>query len=225
MDTMTAALPSPRVFAPQATPASRERLVACFDCDAIQAVDGHQSGTREICFRCEALLAHGGRDRLDHALAYTVAAAPLFVVANVFPLMRMEGQGIRTVATVFGAVQAFRAQHLPALGTLMLLTTILLPAIQVGCVGYLLLWLRRGRLAPAATQVIRVMGAVKPWAQIDILLLGLLVAFGKLASVFQMVPGIGLTCMALVLLLERGVLSSFDARHFWERVDALGSRP
>jgi paraquat-inducible protein A len=199
-------------------------VVACPDCDAVQAVDGHRAGTREVCYRCGALLAHGGRDRLDHALAYTIAAVPLLVVANLFPLMRMEGQGTEAVATLVGAAAAFQAQHLSILGALMLLATVLLPAVQVAGVAHLLLWLRRGRLAPGAARVVRMVEVVKPWAQIDILFLGLLVGYGKLASVFHMVPGVGLGCLALVLLLERAVIMSFDARHFWERVEATRSR-
>jgi paraquat-inducible protein A len=204
-----------------AVPAARQhRVVACPDCDALQAVEGQRSAGREVCFRCGALLAVGGPDRLDQALAYAAAAVPLFLLANAFPLMRMQGTGTRTIATVAGAAQAFSDQRLPALGLLMLVTTVLLPAFQVGAVGYLLLSLRRGRLAPGATAVMRVLDLVRPWAQIDILLLGILVAYGRLASVFQMVPGVGLTCLALFLLLERGVTTSFDARHFWERAEA-----
>jgi paraquat-inducible protein A len=55
--------------------------------------------------------------------------------------------------------------------------------------------------APTA-RLLRLEALARPWAQLEILLLGLVVAFGKLAGVFPMTPGPGVGCLLGLLLVE-----------------------
>lgn len=197
---------------------------ACGDCDAVQTVGDARANEAELtCFRCGALLVlHGelGGDgavtrRRDRALAFILAAIPLFIAAQLFPLMRMDGHDSRIAVTVLGAVQALHQQRMDALAALVLFTTVLLPALHLACGAYLLLFHARRGIAPRAATVLRLWTVLRPWSQIDVLLFGMLVAFGKLATVFHLVPGAGLPCLVSVLLLDRLANSSFDLRSLW----------
>jgi paraquat-inducible protein A len=206
-------------------------ILACPDCDALQA-EGAGSGTGivrtdgrdALCFRCGALLARGGGDRLDRSLALTLGAIPLFFAASFFPLMRLEVSGQRIEASVLGAVRTLHRQESPVLAGLVLLLTTILPAVWLAGVGYLLLALRRRRMAAALPAVFRLVEVIGPWSQIEILLLGMLVAFGKLAGLFHMVPGVALPCMVGFLLLARLIRTSLDPRYYWRRM-AMGMGP
>lgn len=101
----------------------------------------------------------------------------------------------------------------------MALATLVVPALRVAGTTYLLLAVRRRPPAPVALlrPMFRLVHALRPWAQVEILMLGAMVASGKLASVFHVVPGIGAAVMAGFLLRQMAVGASFDARLFWER--------
>jgi paraquat-inducible protein A len=197
-------------------------LVACHDCDALQVAPA--APARALCFRCGAHLAVGGPDHLDRALAFTLAAIPLFLTACWFPLVRLEDRGSSATTTVLGAARALAAQNLPVVAALVLATTLVLPALAIALGTYLLLAVRRRRIPAGVTLAFRTLLAIRPWTQIEILLLGLLVAFGKLAAVFQMSIGLGLPCLVLLLLVERAASWSLDPAHFWARVQAIGAK-
>jgi paraquat-inducible protein A len=197
-------------------------LVACHDCDALQAAP--PAPARALCFRCGAHLAVAGPDRLDRALAFTLAAIPLFLTACCLPLLCLEDRGSNATTTVLGAARALADQNLPLVAALVVTTTLLLPALAIGLGTHLLLAVRRGRVPAGVTGAFGALLAIRPWTQIEILLLGLLVAFGKLATVFQMSIGLGLPCLVLLLLIERGVSWSLDPAQFWARVEAIRAK-
>jgi paraquat-inducible protein A len=221
----TATLRTPFAFAPApandaGAPASA--LIACHDCDALQTTP--PAPERAVCFRCGAHLAVGGTDRLEQALAFTLAAIPLFITACCLPLMSLEDGGSNSATTVLGAARALVGQNLPLLGLLVLITTLLFPALQIALATHLLVAVRRGRIPAGVTLAWQTLQTIRPWTQIEILLLGLLVAFGKLATVFHARIGLALPGLGLLLLIERAVALSLDPPHFWARVAALRAR-
>jgi paraquat-inducible protein A len=175
--------------------------LACPDCGVWQSVPDQAPRARTACFRCGARLTHGGRDHHDRPQAFILAAIPLFVAANAFPLLRLEGAGGATSVTMWGAARALWDQRLPALAAVVLLTTMVLPALQLSAATARIFWPRRRPALPPPLS--RLAEAIRPWTQIEILLLGILVAFGKLATLFVVTPGIGLGCLVGFLVLER----------------------
>lgn len=194
-------------------------MIACSDCDAVQVLPMPPGREAAVCYRCGALLVGAGGDRLNRALAFTLGAIPLFIVANTFPLLRIETAGNMAEATLIESVWALYQQQAP-LAALVLFTTIILPTLQLASLTYLLLWFKRRHLPPGLAPVFRLFESARPWSQIGILMLGVLVAYGKLITIFQVVPGIGLWAMMGFLVLFTSVSTSFDGRRFWDRVAA-----
>jgi len=193
---------------------SVESLVICPDCDAVQR---RVPAVRVACFRCGARLDGGARSSArGRAAACTLAAIPLFVAASALPLLRVEGPAGPAQATVLGVVAALGAQRFPALALLVLLTAVVLPAVQLGSAAYLLVVAPTGRASRATAWALRLRAAIRPWAQIEILLAGLLVVLGKLSSIFPIAPGVGLPCMVAALLLEHAARTALEPRRFWE---------
>jgi paraquat-inducible protein A len=157
----------------------------------------------------------------DRRLALVLAAVPLFVAAQCLPLMRLEGAGENVTVTIVGAARALFRQRHWTLSALVILTTAVLPAVRLVGSGCLLQWRRRGRLPAAASSIVRVLGALQQWNQLEILLLGMLVTFTKLASDFRMSVGAGLPCVLAVLLLDRLATASVDGRRFWSSLDGV----
>ncbi|HEY8926536.1 MAG TPA: paraquat-inducible protein A [Polyangia bacterium] len=194
---------------------SAESILICPECDGLQR---WVRGARVVCFRCGAVLdQRSSVDARERAAAFTLAALPLFVAANALPLVRVDGAAGASQATVLGAAAALGAQGWPALALLVLLTGAIVPALQLGSAAYLLARARAGhRPGSSAIWLLRLRAVIGPWAQIEILLGGLVVVLGKLASVLPVAPGVGLPCLMAALLLERAARPALEPRRFWE---------
>ena len=195
-----------------------ERLTACPECDLLQRVAPPEARGLVRCARCGAPLYRQGTGALDRALACAVAAAVLLLVANLTPMVALDAQGNRTSTTLFGTARALHAQRMTAVGALVLVTAVVMPALDVGCTLYLLASLRlrpRHRCFPAS---LRLLAAVRPWSMIDVLVLGTLAALAKLVHLAHVQLGPALGAFAAVMWLMTVVPTAFDTRELAARV-------
>ena len=196
-------------------------LIACHECDLLQREVALAPGATARCPRCGAVLYRNTPDGLDRTLAYTLAAAALFVVANSFPIVGLDAQGIRSSTTLWGTVQALRHDDMTSVAALVFITTILMPAVNIGALLYMLLPLKLGRVPRGLPAVFRLVDAVRPWGMVEVFMLGTLVALTKLAALASVVLGIALWSFAALMFLVAAAAASFDSRALWARVEAL----
>src|SRR5258708_21963075 len=126
-------------------------LIACQECDLLQRETSLQAGAAAHCNRWGTGLLRQRADSRDRSLACALAAGVFFIVANAFPIVRLQIQTEQTQSTLFGAVHALAAQGMWFVASLVFVTTILVPAAQIAAISYLLLPLRLGH-APGALQ-------------------------------------------------------------------------
>jgi paraquat-inducible protein A len=197
---------------------STQALIACRECDLLQRAVVLSEGGTARCPRCDAVLYRKTAGSLDHTLAYALAAAALFVIANTFPILGLDAQGNHTSTTVFGTVQALHATGMSAVAALVFVTTILIPAIDLAALLYLLVPLRLGRVPPGVSAMLRLIQAVRPWGMVEVFLLGMLVSLVKLAHLAHVHTGVALWSFAGLMLLLAATAASFDAQAIWARV-------
>jgi paraquat-inducible protein A len=194
-----------------------EDLIACHECDLLQRKAPLQADTIARCRRCLAILYRPLNQNLDRPLAYTMAAAILFVIANTFPIVGLELQGQTTSATLFGMVQSMWQENMKPLAGLVFFTTILVPGLELAAMAYLLVPLRLGRVPRRLPGALRMLQALRPWGMVEVFILGLLVALAKLAGMASVQPGIALWSFGGLLMMIAGAVASFDARVIWTR--------
>ena len=197
-------------------------LTACHECDLLQRETPVPPGGTARCARCGAVLYRNVPDGLDRTLAYTLGAAVLLVVANTFPIVALEVSGNRTSTTLFGTVRTLHDQDMTLVAGLVFVTTILMPATQIGALLYMLLPLKLGRVPYALAAVFRLVYAVRPWGMVEVFMLGTLVSLAKLAHLAHVVPGIALWSFGALMFLVAAAAASFDSHALWARVEAVG---
>jgi paraquat-inducible protein A len=194
-------------------------LIACHDCDLLQREIPLNPGCTASCRRCGAVLYRNATDSIDRTLAYTVAAAVLFVVANVFPIFSIEVQGDHSAINLYGAVRSLWDQEMKSISLLVFITAIVIPAIELLSMTYLLLPLKFNRVPVGYTLFMRTLQYVEPWGMVEVFMLGVLVSLVKLTNNFKVIAGISLWSYGLLTLLLAAAASSFSARDVWSRLD------
>jgi paraquat-inducible protein A len=193
-------------------------VTACPECDLLQLEPSLLARGRVRCRRCRAFLYRTVPGGIERALAYAAAAAVVFLIANTSGIAALEAQGDRTSTTLIGTALALREQRFLDLGALVLVTGLCMPALEIGLTLYLLAVLRlspRPRCFPLA---LRLLHAARPWSMIDVLVLGTLVALGRLAQTARVEIGAGLWAFGALMLIMAAIPTGFDLRELAARV-------
>jgi paraquat-inducible protein A len=195
-------------------------LIACHDCDLLQREPLLPQGGVVRCRRCGATLFRSHPQSTERALACTLGALFLFVLANVFPIVGLKLSGDFVQTTLLGAAQVMYRNDMRLVAGLVLVTTFVAPLTQMLAMTYLLLPACLGRRPPQARRVFRGMTLIQPWSMLEVFVLGILVALVKLAHLAIVVPGIALWSFGGVMLLMAAATAAFDARDLWTRLEA-----
>lgn len=195
------------------------QLIACHSCDLLQREIPLKRGCAASCSRCGAVLYRNATDSIDRTLAYTLTAAVLFVIANVFPIFAIEVQESRSAITLAGAVRSLWNQQMQPVSLLVFLTAIFIPALELVTMIYLLLPLKFRRIPAGYTFILRMIRIVEPWGMVEVFMLGVLVSLVKLSSSFKVIPGIALWTFGILTLMLAAAAASFSARDVWARLD------
>ena len=194
-------------------------LIACEQCDAVFTKLVLANGEIARCTRCGAEMDRNAQQRRNHLLPLTIASLIIFVIANTFPIVEMELQGLHSQTTLIGAVVSLATEGISMVAVLVMATTILFPFMQMLILFYLLVPSKNtNNLSgnrPGFSLLIRIMQTLRPWGMIEVFLLGVLVALIKLSNMATIIPGIALWafCMLTVMLT---VVVSFNPRYLWQ---------
>lgn len=193
-------------------------LTACHECDLLQREPILPPGGVARCRRCNAVLFRDIPDSIDRGLAYTLGAAILFIVANIFPIVGLEVQGNLHATSLYGAVESIWNNDMEGVALLVFATTILIPAVEISLMLYVLLPLKFGRLPGELRSILRILQSVRPWSMTQVFILGVLVALVKLAHLAHVVPGVALWAFGGLILLLTASGSTLNMHELWNLV-------
>jgi paraquat-inducible protein A len=200
-----------------------DNVTACRDCDLLQRIPALPPGGSARCARCGHVLAVSKPDSLERTLALAVAAAIVFIIANVTPMMGMQAVGHRASTTILGGAYEMWLQGQQVTAVLVVFCTVFAPAALIGCMLAVLLAVRRPP-APAWTgSLLRLSAFHQPWAMIEVMMLGILVALIKIAELATVIPGIGMFAAFALVVLITAMSVSFDPRQAWARIRWTGT--
>lgn len=123
---------------------TKASLIACHECDFLQREAPLVKGATARCRRCGTVLYRCVPATHDRALALTVAAAILLVIANRFPIFGLWVNGVLVESTLYGAASSLYAAGMWPIAGLVFVTTILMPSLNIAAMIYLLLPLHTG---------------------------------------------------------------------------------
>lgn len=199
-------------------PPLSEDIVACPECDLLQRIPGLPPGGRARCPRCGYAVASSKPDSMDRTLALTIAAAVVLVVANAEPLMGLLAMGRHTSTTIIGGALEMWRQGNEITSILVAFCVVVAPAFHIAAMLTILVAVRRPP-APAWTgRLMKMLTINQPWAMVEVMMLGVLVALIKIADLATVIPGVGMFAVGTLIFLITAMTISFDPREAWMRI-------
>lgn len=201
----------------QTTPHHHD-LVACHHCDLLQRLPPERGRGRVRCRRCGSVLHHLGRDYVGVPLALGLAALVLFSISNLYPLLDFGLQGRHDQTYLLAGIRELYAQGRPVLGSVVLFTTVIAPALQIALLIHLYLPLALGRRPAAFASALRLLQLTIPWSMLEIFLLGVLVASVKLAEQATIVAGPAAWSLGALVVVLATAATTVHPHRLWDRV-------
>jgi paraquat-inducible protein A len=198
----------------------QDRLIACHDCDAL--FQKPRLGRRRLarCPRCKAVLYGSTTGRLDPICAMTFAALITFLIAQGFPILELNTNGISSKSSLFGAIEVLWSENMQIVAAMVFCSTTLFPLTELVALLYVLVSVRAGFVPPGFHQVMRAIQFVRPWGMIEVFMLGVLVTIVKMTSLARVIPEAALFAFG-VLTLMFAVVVTFEPRTLWDVADTL----
>jgi paraquat-inducible protein A len=177
----------------------------CHECDALQQVSEINPGNTVNCICCGSKLFRNPVNGIEKPLALIIAAALLFIVANVYPVMTINIAGIERATTLTGSAMIFIELGSPELAATVLLYVLLSIRFDLGLpyTRPLLVWASR----------------LLPWAMMDVFLLGVLVALVKLVALASVLLGPGFYAFIALIFAYAAATASLEPHTLWESID------
>jgi paraquat-inducible protein A len=207
-------------------------LIACPDCGLRQLLVPVPRGCRAECRRCGKLLARPDPLRRTAALALLSTALLLWLPACIAPLMIVSASGAVRRSEIASGIAALWRAGFPALAVVVAAFSIVVPSLYLAlAIGVLAgvsfpgwsALARSGRASVSGLgRLYRWSLALRPWAMIEVYLLGACVAYSRIQKVAFVSVGTAGWCLigaTLAWLLADAVL---DDRTVWQ---ALPSAP
>lgn len=200
-----------------------EELGACSECDALYRKRRLNRGEVARCPRCGAKLY--ARPRLDpeQMLGLVTGALLVFIIANAYPIVSMQLQGVSNSATLSGSILTLWAADRRLMAAMVFATTQLFPLLDLTILFALLMAVVRSRRRRVGrprwfAPLLRFIQGMRPWGMTEVFMLGVLVALVKLSHMARIVPGAALWAFgALTVMLA--VIVTFDLASLWDDPD------
>ncbi|GKW14435.1 paraquat-inducible membrane protein A [Pectobacterium carotovorum subsp. carotovorum] len=191
------------------------QITECLSCGQVCRISVLTAGQSAECPRCRSVLARFEWFGPRESLALCLSALVAFILANAFPLLTLEAQGMLRQTSLPEAVSVtWQYPGMWSVALMCLITAFLVPLLHVLLLLTSLLMLQRPAVPNAFSQVTRWLHWCSPWSMAPVFLLGVLVSIIKMAGMARIITGTGLWSMAFFCLLMT-LLSRIDAHTLW----------
>jgi len=188
-------------------------LNGCHTCMGLNPVGSH------VCARCGSRVHERIPDSLQRTLALLIAAAVLYVPANLFPIMTTDQLGRSVDSTIIGGVILLWNMESYPVALVILIASVLVPIgkiLTVGALCWTVGW--GGKTSPQQrTTLYRITEFIGKWSMVDVFVVAILVALIQITGIIVIRPGSAALAFAGVVMLTMFAAESFDPRLIWDQ--------
>ena len=199
--------------------ALRNGLFLCGTCELLNR--RQPEGAPCCCARCGASLQARKPDSLRRTWAFLIAAAILYIPANLLPVLHTGTVFNQQTDTIMSGVIHLWVTRSWGLALIVLVASIVVPLAKLVSLAYLA-WAaqRRSTLRPEQrARLYRATHYIGRWSMVDIYVGAALVALVQLGPFASVGPGSGAIAFGAVVILTMLAAMSFDPRLTWDAVD------
>jgi paraquat-inducible protein A len=178
------------------------------------------------CARCGNAL-HARKPRsISRSWAYLIAAAILYLPANLLPVMESGGLFMSKSDTIWSGIVYLWRTNSQVLAAIVFTASMVIPAAKLLSMAWLLTAAqqRSTRNALRRARLYRATAYIGRWSMVDIFVGAVLVGLVQFKAFASIVPGPGAIFFGAVVVLTMLASASFDPRLTWDGLEQDGVR-
>lgn len=200
--------------------AGSQGLMACHHCGTTWqgAVDG------EPCARCGTHLHARKPGSIQRTWAYLVAAAILYLPANLLPVMITKSLLGTQQDTILSGVIYFWVTGAYGLAALIFIASFLVPLFKLSALTLLNITAQRRSTwrQLERAKLYRMLEVIGRWSMLDVFVVALLAGLVRIHGFAEITAGVGIAAFGAVVVLTMMASLSFDPRLTWDAEAAAG---
>ena len=192
-------------------------LAACRACGYVQAVSSPDA-TRD-CERCGHIVHKRHPDMRPRVWALLIAAAVVYIPANVLPMMEIRSLLGSSVHTILGGVVELWRLGSWDLAIIVFVASVVVPITKLVALSVLMCarsW--KGDVAQRQrTRLYELVEFIGQWSMLDVFVVILMAAMANFPGVSQIIAGPAAASFGMVVILTMLASMSYDPRTGWDR--------
>jgi len=198
--------------------------IGCPHCGLVQHVPETTRGSVLECVRCGHTLSAPTAAGVDVSLAFSAAALVLMLPSALAPLMSLSSFGVQRRDWLRTGVEALWNDGFASLATVVFFFSMVIPFVYLGLMVYVLGAVRFGSPAPLG-KPFRWAGELRPWAMIEVYLVGCCVAYTRLQDVGEVHIGLGGWCFMAATFAALLATVTLDEDAVWGALSIRDETP
>ncbi len=203
--------------------AAEQNMIVCHTCSLLMPsmeLDGH---AYIECPRCESHVHSRKTNSITRTWALVVTAIMILIPANVFPVMTISKLGKGAPSTILNGVIKLIHDDMVILAMIILFASIVVPVLKISVLSFLLITVKKRSNWRTRDRAIlyRIIESVGAWSMVDIYAVATLIGLVNFGLISNIVPNIGITFFAAVVVITMFATHSFDPRLIWDNAERL----
>lgn len=203
-------------------------LAGCHACGLVQDLAEPMSdadGRAQRCARCHAVLHRRKPQSLARTWALMLAAAILYIPANILPVMRIATVVGDSDHTILGGVVELWQGGAWDIALIVFVASVVVPMTKLLALLLLVLRVQWGDATGlrARTRMYEMVEIIGQWSMLDVFVVILLSALADFPGLMRISTDAGAAAFGLVVVLTMLAAMSFDPRSAWDAEPATGA--
>ncbi len=193
-----------------------DELIICQHCSKLQKKVKLPKGKVAKCIECKSLLYRNINDSINRGLAFSITALILFIVANLFPIIKVSITGVENPLTIIEMIYTLFNEGFIVVGSILIVVLVIAP-LSVLLFFILFVIFSYFKIFKKFTRVILSFLIIsRDWEMVDIFAVSILVALVKLFGYAEVHFGLAAIALLLFVLVDIVFIKSIKSVELWD---------
>jgi len=192
-----------------------DNLIICHKCFTLHEEVDIADGSKACCGECGYILYRYDSKLIDHGLALSLTGLIFFIMANFFPVLKIDILGSEQFITIPKTIFSLFENQFYIVGFLCLFLIFIFPLMifLINIIIFSMLKLERG--TKLTKELLIILSHIIPWSMADIFFISILVALVKLISFGQIHIGISFWALMIFVLTDIYITKNIHISEIW----------
>lgn len=192
-----------------------DNYIICHKCHTLHKEVPMNDGAKAHCVECGAVLYRSDSKLVEHGLALSITGFVFFVLANAFPLVRIEILGLEQFITIPKTFMTLFESGFYIVGMICTLLIFVFPLMifSINIALFSLFKMQKGERV--IKELLILLSHIKPWSMGDIFLISILIAMVKLIGYAQIHMGVSFLALICFVLLDLYITKTMHISQMW----------